>query len=88
VPRKIFVLKGKEAAGGYAKFQDEERHYFCSSAISIRIIKSRNLRRVMYVVARMGMRRNTYRVLVGKSEGKKRLGMLTCKCENIKMEFK
>jgi hypothetical protein len=35
----------------------------------------------MYV-ARMGEKRNTYRSLMGKSDGKRPLGRLRCMCEN------
>jgi len=38
------------------------------------------------LVARMGERRGVYRVLVGRSEGKRLLGRPRCSCEdNIKM---
>jgi hypothetical protein len=39
------------------------------------------------MVARVGLRRNAYRILVVKSEGKERLGMFRRKWENIKMDF-
>ncbi|KAJ4441221.1 hypothetical protein ANN_11072 [Periplaneta americana] len=40
-------------------------------------------------VARMGESRNAYRVLVGKSEGKRPLGRQRCRCEdNIKMDLR
>ena len=41
----------------------------------------------MYLVAHVGLRRNAYRILVGKSEGKERLGMFKSRWENIKMDF-
>jgi hypothetical protein len=44
-----------------------------SSPSIIRIIKSRRMRRAGHV-ARMGERRNVYRLLVGKPEGKRPLG--------------
>ena len=45
----------------------------CLSPNIVRVIKSRRMRRVGHV-ARMGKRRDVYRVLVGKPEGKRQLG--------------
>jgi hypothetical protein len=45
-PRKIFVPKTKEVAGGCRKYHDEERHYSSCSAISIRMLRSRWLSNV------------------------------------------
>jgi hypothetical protein len=40
-------------------------------------------------VARLGEKRNAYRILVGKPEGKRPLGRPRRRCEdNIKMDFK
>ena len=39
-------------------------------------------------MARVGLRRIAYKILVGKSEGKERLRMLRRRWENIKMDFK
>jgi hypothetical protein len=59
--------------GGWRKVHDEELHnMYCSPSI-IRIIKSRRMRWVGHV-ARMGKKRNAYRILVGKPEGKSPLG--------------
>jgi hypothetical protein len=44
-----------------------------SSPSIVRLIKSRSMRLVEHV-ARMGDKRNAYRVLVGKPEGKRPLG--------------
>jgi hypothetical protein len=52
---------------------NEELHDLYSSPSIIRIIKSRRMTWVGYV-ARMGENRNTYRLLVGKPEGKRPLG--------------
>jgi hypothetical protein len=46
-----------------------------SSPSIIRMIKSRRMRWAGHV-ARMGEKRNTYRILVGKPEGKRPLGRL------------
>jgi hypothetical protein len=51
---------------------NEELHNLSSPSI-IRIIKSRRMRWVGHV-ARMGEKRNVYRLLVGKQEGKRPLG--------------
>jgi len=53
----------------------------CTFRQVIRVIKSRRMRWAGYV-ARMGEMRNTYRILVGKPEGKKQLGRPRHKWEN------
>jgi hypothetical protein len=53
----------------------------CTFHQVIRVIKSRRMRWAGYV-ARMGEMRNTYRILVGKPEGKKQLGRPRHKWEN------
>jgi hypothetical protein len=55
------------------KVHNVELHNLYSSPNIIRKIKSRR-RRWAGHVARMGKQRNTYRILVGKPEGKKLLG--------------
>jgi hypothetical protein len=53
----------------------------------IRIIESRRMRWVGHV-ARMGEKRNMYRLLVGKPEGKRPLGRPRCRwIDNIKMDL-
>jgi hypothetical protein len=53
----------------------------------IRIIKSRRMRWAGHV-ARMGEKRNAYRLLVGKPEGKRPLGISRRRCvDNIKMDL-
>jgi hypothetical protein len=64
--------------GGKRKLQKEELHDLYSSPSIIRIIKSRRMRRAGYV-ARMGEKRNAYRLLVGKLEGKSSLGIPRCR---------
>jgi hypothetical protein len=58
--------------GGLRKLHSEELHNLYSSPSIIRMIKSR---RKIWAghVARMGKKRNAYRVLMGKSEGKRPL---------------
>jgi hypothetical protein len=52
---------------------DELNDLYCSPNI-VRVIKSRRMRWVG-LIARMGDRRDTYRVLVGKPDGKRPLGI-------------
>jgi hypothetical protein len=53
----------------------------------IRIIKSRRMRWVGHV-ARMGEKRNAYRLLVGKPEGKRPPGRPRCRwVDNIRMDL-
>jgi hypothetical protein len=71
--------------GGWRKLHNEELHNLYSSPSIIRIIKSRRMRWVG-PVARMGEKRNVYRLLVGKPEGKRPLGRPRRKwIDNIKM---
>jgi hypothetical protein len=58
-----------------------------SSPSIIRIVKSRRMRSAGHV-ARMGEKRNVYRLLVGKPEGKRPLGSPRCWwMDNIKMDL-
>jgi hypothetical protein len=58
--------------GGWRKLHNEELHNLCSSPSIIRMIKSRMMRWTENV-ARMEGKRNAYRILVGKPEGKQPL---------------
>jgi hypothetical protein len=71
--RRIFGPKRDDVTGGWRKLHNEELRDLYSSPSIIRIIKSRRMRWVEYV-ARMGEKRNVYRLLVGKPEGKRPLG--------------
>jgi hypothetical protein len=66
VLRRIFGPERDEETGDWRKLHNEELHNLCSSPSVIRMITSR---RIGYV-ARMGEKRNAYRILVGKPEGK------------------
>jgi hypothetical protein len=67
VLRRIFGPKWDEETGGWRKLHNEELHNLYSSQSIIRIIKSRRMRLAGHV-ARMGEKRNAYRILVGKQE--------------------
>jgi hypothetical protein len=87
VLRKIFGPKKDEVIGGWRKLHNEELHkLYCSPSI-IRIMKSKRMR-WSGCVARMGEKRNVYRILVGKLEGKRPLGRPGCRWEdNIRMDL-
>jgi hypothetical protein len=70
--RRIFGPQRDEVVGGWRKLHNEELRDLYSSPIIIRIVMSKRMRWVGHV-ARMGEKRNTYRLLVGKSEGKRTL---------------
>jgi hypothetical protein len=87
VLRRIFGPKRDGVMGGWRKLHNEELHNLYSSPSIIRIIKSRRLRWMGHV-ARMGEKRNLYRLLIRKPEGKRPLGRLRCRwIDNIKMDI-
>jgi hypothetical protein len=65
VLRRIYFPKRDEGTDDWRKLHNEELHDLYSSPSIIRIIKSRRMRWVGHV-ARMGEKRNAYRLLVGK----------------------
>jgi hypothetical protein len=69
VLKRIFVPKRDEMAGEWRKLHNEELHDLYSSPSIIRIVKSRRMRWAGHI-ARMGEKRKTNRLLVGKPEGK------------------
>jgi hypothetical protein len=73
VLRRISGRKRDEVTGEWRKLHNEELHGLYPSPSIIRIIKSRKMRWVGHV-ARMGEKRNAYRLLMGKPEGKRPLG--------------
>jgi hypothetical protein len=82
---RIFGLKRDEVTGEWRKRHTEELRDLYSSPSIIKMIKSRRMRWVGHV-ARMGEKRNVYRLLVVKPEGKRPLGRPRCRSvDNIKM---
>jgi hypothetical protein len=73
VLRRIFGPKRDKVTGEWRELHNEELRDLYSSPSIIRIIKSRRMRLEGHV-ARMGEKRNAYRFLVGKPEGKRPLG--------------
>ena len=71
--RRIFGTKRDEVTGKWRKLHNEELNDLYSSPNIVRATKSRKMRRAGHV-ARTGERRGVYRVLVGKRDGKRRLG--------------
>jgi hypothetical protein len=72
VLRKIFGPKRDKVTGEWRKLHNKELRDLYPSQIIIRIIKSRRMRWARHV-ARMGEKRNAYRLLVGNSGGKRPL---------------
>jgi hypothetical protein len=86
VLRGIFGLKRNEVTGEWRQLHNEELRDLYSSPGIIRIIKSRRMRWADHV-ARMGEKRNAYRLLVGKPEGKRPLGRPRHRwLDNIRMD--
>jgi hypothetical protein len=88
VLRRIFGPKRDEATGDWRRRHNEELNDLYSSPNIIRVIKSRRLRWARHV-ARMGEERGAYRILVGRSEGRRPLGRPRRRWEdNIKMDIR
>jgi hypothetical protein len=87
VLRRIFEPQRDRVTGGWRKLHNEELHNLYSSPSIIVIIKSRRMRWAGHV-ARMGEKRNVYRLLVRKPEGKRPLGRPRRRwIENIKTDL-
>jgi len=87
VLRRIFGPNRDEVTGEWRKLHNEELNDRYCSPNNIRVTKSRRMRWAGHV-AGMGKRRGVYRVLVGRSEGKRPLGRPRRRWEdNIKMDL-
>jgi hypothetical protein len=87
VLRRIFGPNRDEVTGGWRKLHNEELRDLYSSPSIIRIIKPWRMRWAGHV-ARMGEKRNAYRLLMGKQEGKRLLGRSRRRwVDNIKMDL-
>jgi hypothetical protein len=74
--------------GSWRKFHNDELHSLYSSPNIVRVIKSWRMRWAGHV-ARMGVGRGVYRVLVRRPEGKRPLGRPRRRWEdNIKMDLR
>jgi hypothetical protein len=71
VLRRIFGPKRDEVTGGWENCI--MRSFVICTLVQVRIIKSRRMRLAEHV-ARLGEKRNAYRLLAGKPEGKRPLG--------------
>ena len=87
VLRRIFGPKRDEVTGEWRKLHNEELNDLSCSPNIVRLIKSRRMRWAGHVAC-MGERRDVYRVLVGKPEGKRPLGRPRRRWgDNIKMDL-
>ena len=66
---RIFGPRRDEVTEEWRKLHNEKPNDLYSSSNNVRVIKSRRMRWVGHV-ARMGERRDVYRVLVGRPKGK------------------
>jgi hypothetical protein len=87
VLRRIFGPKRDEVTGEWRKLRKEDLNDLYFSPNIVWVIKSRRMRWAVHV-ARIGERRDVYRVLVGKPEGKRPMGRPRRRWEdNIKMDL-
>ena len=87
VLRRIFGPRREEVTGEWRRLHNEELNDFYSSPNIVRVIKSRRMRWAGHV-AYMGEERGAYRVLVGKPEGKRRMGRPRRRwVDNIRMDL-
>jgi hypothetical protein len=87
VLRRRFGSKKDEVMGEWRQLHNEELRDLYSSPSIIRIIKSRRMRWAGHV-ARIGEKRNAYRLLVEKPDGKRPLGRPRRRwVDNIRMDL-
>jgi hypothetical protein len=83
----VFGPKMDEVTGEWRELHSDDLNDLCCSLNVIRVIKSRRMKWAGHV-ARIGERKDVYRVLVGKPEGKRPLGRSKHRWEdNIKNEM-
>jgi len=87
VLRRIFGPRRDEVTGEWRRLHNEELNDLYSSPNIVRVIKSRRMRWAG-LVTRMGEEEEVYRVLVGKAEGKRPLGIPRRRwADNIRMDL-
>jgi hypothetical protein len=87
VLKRIFGPNRDEATGEWRRPHNEELNDLYSSPNIIQVIKWRRIRWAGHV-ARMGEKRGAYRILVGRPEGRRPLGITRRRWEdNIKMDL-
>jgi hypothetical protein len=87
VLRRIFEPKRDEVTGEWRRLHNQELRDLYSSPSIIRMMKSKRMRWAGHV-ARMGEKRNAYRLLVVKPEGKRPLGRPRRRwVDNIKIDL-
>jgi len=87
VLRIIFGPRRDEITGEWRRLHNEELNDLYSSSNIVRVIKSRRMSWAGNV-ARMGVERGVYRVLLGKPEGRRPLGRPRRRCvDNIRMDL-
>jgi hypothetical protein len=85
--RRIFGPKRDEVTGDWRKLHNKEFHNLYSSPNVIRMMTSRRVRWAGHI-GRMG-KRNAYRILMGKLEGKTPLGRPRRRwLDNIKIDLR
>jgi len=87
VLRRIFGSRREEVTGEWRRLHNGELNDLYSSPNIVRVIKSRRMTWAWHV-PRMGEVRGVYRVLVGKSEGRRQLGRPRRRwVDNIRMDL-
>jgi hypothetical protein len=81
VMRRIFGSKRQEVLGSWRRLYNDNLQNLNASSNKVRVIKSRRIRWVGHVAC-MGEIINAYNILVGKPEGKSRLGRPRRRPEN------